>query len=41
MGSDSVDFDLTDGIGLSEADQEKIRSGNAIELLKLDQPVNA
>jgi aminocarboxymuconate-semialdehyde decarboxylase len=27
--------DLTAGLGLSEADREKIRSGNAIELLKL------
>jgi aminocarboxymuconate-semialdehyde decarboxylase len=27
--------DLTAGLGLSEADQEKIRSGNAIRLLKL------
>ena len=28
--------DLTEGLGLSEADRGKIRSGNAIELLKLD-----
>lgn len=28
--------DLTEGLGLSEADREKIRSGNAIKLLKLD-----
>lgn len=28
--------DLTHGIGLSETDREKIRSGNAIALLKLD-----
>ena len=30
--------DLTAGIGLSEADRAKIRSGNAIELLKLATP---
>ena len=35
MGSDSVDFDLTEGIGLSDADRDRIRSGNTIELLKL------
>jgi aminocarboxymuconate-semialdehyde decarboxylase len=34
-GADSIDFDLTEGIGLSEADREKIRSGNAKKLLKL------
>jgi aminocarboxymuconate-semialdehyde decarboxylase len=28
--------DLTEGLGLSETDREKIRSGNAIKLLKLD-----
>jgi aminocarboxymuconate-semialdehyde decarboxylase len=36
MGSDTVDFDLTEGIGLSDEDREKIRSGNAIKLLKLE-----
>lgn len=30
--------DLTEGLGLSEADREKIRSTNAIELLKLKVP---
>jgi len=34
-GADSIDFDLTDGIGLSNADREKIRSGNARKLLRL------
>jgi aminocarboxymuconate-semialdehyde decarboxylase len=34
-GADSVDFDLTEGLGLSDDDQEKIRSGNAKQLLKL------
>jgi aminocarboxymuconate-semialdehyde decarboxylase len=34
-GSDQIDFDLTEGIGLSEADREAIKSGNAIELLNL------
>ncbi|WP_026310888.1 amidohydrolase family protein [Parafrankia elaeagni] len=34
-GSDVHDGDLTDGLGLSEADQAKIRSENAIPLLKL------
>ena len=37
MGSDAIDFDLTEGIGLSDEDREKIRSGNAIAMLKLDQ----
>lgn len=32
-GSDNFHGDLTDGIGLSEADREKIRSGNALKLL--------
>jgi aminocarboxymuconate-semialdehyde decarboxylase len=39
MGSDQITFDLTDGLGLSDADREKIRSGNAIELLKLEDRV--
>jgi aminocarboxymuconate-semialdehyde decarboxylase len=39
MGSDQIDFDLTEGIGLSDEDREKIRSGNAIELLKLQDLV--
>lgn len=30
--------DLTEGLGLSEADREKIRSGNAVRLLKLNMP---
>jgi aminocarboxymuconate-semialdehyde decarboxylase len=34
-GADSIRYDLTEGLGLSDADREKIRSGNAIELLKL------
>jgi aminocarboxymuconate-semialdehyde decarboxylase len=35
--------DLTHGLGLSDGDREKIRSANAIELLKLSVPstVNA
>jgi aminocarboxymuconate-semialdehyde decarboxylase len=33
-GSDSHSGDLTDGMGLSEADREKIRSGNTLKLLK-------
>jgi aminocarboxymuconate-semialdehyde decarboxylase len=39
MGSDQIDFDLTDGIGLSDDDREKIKSGNAIKLLKLQERV--
>jgi len=31
--------DLTHGLGLSEDERERIRSGNAIELLKLDVSV--
>jgi aminocarboxymuconate-semialdehyde decarboxylase len=31
--------DLTDGLNLAEIDREKIRAGNAIELLKLDMSV--
>ena len=34
-GSDQIEFDLTDRIGLSEQDRESIKSGNAIELLNL------
>ncbi|MNC70062.1 hypothetical protein D3C75_1208340 [compost metagenome] len=33
--------DLTEGLGLSTQDRERIRSGNAIELLKLKVPSNA
>jgi aminocarboxymuconate-semialdehyde decarboxylase len=32
-GADGFDGDLTDGIDLSEADREKIRSGNALKLI--------
>jgi aminocarboxymuconate-semialdehyde decarboxylase len=39
MGSDQIDFDLTDGIGLSDEDREKIKSGNTIKLLKLQDRV--
>jgi aminocarboxymuconate-semialdehyde decarboxylase len=39
MGSDQIDFDLTDGIGLSDDDRERIKSGNTIELLKLQDRV--
>ena len=35
MGSDQIAFDLTDNVGLSDEDREKIKSGNAIELLRL------
>jgi len=41
MGSDQIDFDLTEGIGLSDEDREKIKSGNAIQLLKLQDRVPA
>lgn len=34
-GADRIDFDLTGDIGLSDADREKIRSGNAKKLLNL------
>ena len=30
--------DLTAGLGLNDGEREKIRSGNAIQLLKLDMP---
>lgn len=33
-GSDNFHGDLTDGIGLSDHEREKIRSGNALKLLK-------
>jgi aminocarboxymuconate-semialdehyde decarboxylase len=39
MGSDQINFDLTDGIGLSDEDREKIKSGNAIKLLKLEDRI--
>lgn len=41
MGSDQIDFDLTDGIGLSDADRERIKSSNAISLLRLEDRVTA
>ncbi len=34
-GSDQIAFDLTDRIGLSDAEREQIKSKNAIELLNL------
>jgi len=34
-GADSIDFDLTEGLGLSDEDRERIRSGNAKQLLGL------
>ena len=41
-GSDNFHGDLTDGIGLSDADREKIRSGNALKLLsRLSVPASA
>jgi aminocarboxymuconate-semialdehyde decarboxylase len=43
-GSDNFQGDLTDGIGLSEEDREKIRGGNALGLLKrlsVEAPVGA
>jgi aminocarboxymuconate-semialdehyde decarboxylase len=39
-GSDQITFDLTDRIGLSEAEREQITSKNAIELLNLGGRVN-
>jgi aminocarboxymuconate-semialdehyde decarboxylase len=43
-GADNFEGDLTDGIGLSEEDREKIRTGNALKLLKrltLNAPATA
>ena len=34
-GADAIDFDLTDGIGLTDAEREQIRSGNAAKLLRI------
>ena len=34
-GSDQITFDLTDRIGLTDAEREQIKSKNAIELLNL------
>ena len=34
-GSDQINFDLTEGLGLSESQREAINSGNAIEMLNL------
>jgi aminocarboxymuconate-semialdehyde decarboxylase len=39
MGSDQINFDLTGEIGLPDEDREKIRSGNTIKLLKLEDRV--
>ena len=40
-GSDNFDGDLTDGIGLSDEDREKIRSGNTLRLLpRLSAPAS-
>jgi aminocarboxymuconate-semialdehyde decarboxylase len=39
MGSDQINFDLTGGIGLADEDRERIRSGNAVKLLKLEERV--
>jgi aminocarboxymuconate-semialdehyde decarboxylase len=36
-GSDVHEGDLTDGLGLSEDDQERIRSKNAIPMLRIDE----
>ncbi|MDQ1695785.1 MAG: hypothetical protein QOJ03_1138 [Frankiaceae bacterium] len=36
-GSDVHEGDLTDGLGLSETDREKIRSENAIPMLRIDE----
>jgi predicted TIM-barrel fold metal-dependent hydrolase len=35
-GADAINFDLTEGLGLSADDQDKIRWKNAAELLKID-----
>ncbi len=35
-GSDQIEFDLTERIGLNDEEREKIKSGNAIKLLKLE-----
>jgi hypothetical protein len=39
-GSDQIMFDLTDRIGLSDAEREQISSKNAIDLLKLGGRLN-
>ena len=38
-GSDQIAFDLTDRIGLTDHDRERIKSGNALKLLHLDGKV--
>jgi aminocarboxymuconate-semialdehyde decarboxylase len=35
-GSDGIEWDLTEGIGLSHEERERIKGGNAIKLLKLE-----
>jgi aminocarboxymuconate-semialdehyde decarboxylase len=37
-GADAIHFDLTDGIGLADAEREQIRSGNAARLLRIPMP---
>jgi aminocarboxymuconate-semialdehyde decarboxylase len=32
-GADGINFDLTEGLGISDEDREKIRSGNALKLI--------
>ncbi len=39
-GSDQIMFDLTDRIGLTDAEREQISSKNAIDLLKLGERLN-
>lgn len=37
-GSDAIREDLTEGLGLSAGDRQRVRSGNAIDLLRLQVP---
>ena len=39
MGADQIENELTEGIGLSDDEREKIRSGNAVKLLKLEDRI--